>query len=183
MIRNKRVVLRALTEADLKKTVRWFNDQEIVQNLENRLPFLTEEQEKDWYNEVITDPTKLVLAIEAEGHEHIGNIALSLIDYKNRHACISLVIGEKEQWNKGYGTDAVKTLVRFAFQEMGLHKIYTHIIDSNSQSLKLFEKCGFEKEGILRDWYFLKGGYHDRNIMSIIKNQDNSLMRERSGRK
>lgn len=167
MIKGEKVKLRILERKDLERTVEWFNDFEIVQPLE-RLPFLTIEQEEEWYNNVMKNKSILVLAIEIDKGEHIGNIALNLIDYKNGHAVLSIAIGEKDYWGKGDGTDAVKTLVNYAFEELGLHKIYTHIIDSNERSLKLFEKCGFEREGVLRDWYFSKGKYHDRNIMSII---------------
>lgn len=167
MIKGEKVRLRILEREDLKKTVKWFNDFEIVQPLE-RSPFLTIEQEEEWYSNIIKNENILVLAMETDKGEHIGNIALNLIDYKNGHAVLSMAIGEKDFWGKGYGTNAVKTLVNYAFEELGLHKIYTHIIGSNERSLKLFEKCGFEREGVLRDWYFSKGKYHNRIIMSII---------------
>jgi RimJ/RimL family protein N-acetyltransferase len=171
MIKGEKIRLRILERKDLEKTIKWFNDFEIVQPLD-RLPFLTIEQEEEWYNNIMRTKNALILAIDTNEGVHIGNIALNLIDYRNGHAVISIAIGEKKYWSKGFGTDAIKTLINFAFHEMRLHKIYTHIIDSNKQSLKLFKKCGFEREGILRDWYFSKDKYHDRIIMSIIKHQN-----------
>lgn len=69
---------------------------------------------------------------------------------------------------KGYGTDAVKTMVKYAFDELRLHCVYANIISYNDVSVRLFERCGFQREGVLRDRIYKGGRYVDELSYSII---------------
>jgi RimJ/RimL family protein N-acetyltransferase len=97
----------------------------------------------------------------------VGTVILSEIDYKNGNAEIHIKL-IKEARGQGYGTDTIKTVVKYAFEELRLNCIYAQINEYNIASLNLFRKCGFEKEGVLRRRIFKNGRFHDVVSMSII---------------
>lgn len=101
--------------------------------------------------------------------EVIGHAELNNIDYKNKHASICRVlIGEKENRNKGYGKLIIKELVHFGFEELKLHRIDLRVFDFNHQAIQCYLDCGFEKEGLLRDIIKVGEKYWSTYNMSII---------------
>ena len=90
------------------------------------------------------------------------------MDWKNRLAELAILIGEKSSRGKGFGTDAVKTLCRFGFMEMGLHKITVKVFAFNTAAIRCYEKCGFVREGLLRKEYFREGKFHDVIVMGLL---------------
>lgn len=101
----------------------------------------------------------------------IGDIGISLIDLKDKHAEIGMTIGDKNYWNKGYGTDLVKTILRFCFKELDVNKVYLDVWEENKRAIKCYLKCGFKKDGVLRDHVFRDGIYHNKWIMSVLKRE------------
>ena len=97
----------------------------------------------------------------------IGTIILSNIDMKNGTAEVHVKLAVANNRGKGYGTDAVNTIVKYAFNEMRLNCIYAEILEYNQPSIKLFEKCGFKKEGTLCSRIYKGGKYI--NLMSFSK--------------
>ena len=110
-------------------------------------------------------------AIETEKGVHIGNIGLHEIDYKDGKATLGIMIGEKGCWDQGYGTDAVRALLRFAFQELNLHRVSLEVFDFNERAIRCYEKCGFRKEGVLRESVFRSGRYQNEILMSILRQE------------
>ncbi|MCJ7736119.1 MAG: GNAT family N-acetyltransferase, partial [Anaerolineae bacterium] len=111
------------------------------------------------------------LAIEAEDGVHIGNIGLDQINWKDRSAELGIVIGEKSQWSKGYGTDAIRTLLGLGFREMNLHRIFLRVDADNARGIRCYEKAGFQLEGTFREAVFREGVYHDQRVMSILQTE------------
>jgi len=109
------------------------------------------------------------LAIETlAGGEHIGYIVLSGIDWRSRRAELGILIGETRYQNQNYGSDATVALLTYAFKELGLHRVYVEILESNSRSIKMFERIGFQLEGRLREHVYRNGAYHGVLVMAII---------------
>jgi len=98
-------------------------------------------------------------------------VGLTGIDWKNRRAVLGIVIGEKEYWDNGYGTEAIATLLRFVFQEMNLHRISLRVYTYNQRAIRCYEKCGFKLEGRLRQARFRDGEYYDELIMGILRDE------------
>lgn len=107
------------------------------------------------------------IIVDKQDKTTAGTIILSDIDYKNGTAEIHIKLG-KEIRGKGYGTDAIKTVVKYAFDELRLHCVYAYVNDFNTVSQKLFEKCEFQKEGLLRSRIFKNGSHRDVFIYSIL---------------
>lgn len=167
MIKGKKVTLRALEKEDLKRCLKWINDMDVVKLAgPPRFPKSKVEEEK-WFEKTTNDDKNRVLAIEANG-KHIGNVGLHNIDFRNRNAMLGIMIGDKKYWNKGYGEDAIKMLIFFAFEEMNLHRIFLYVREDNERAIRCYEKCKFEKEGVLRESWFSNGKYHNTLVMGIL---------------
>ena len=171
MIVGEKVRLRPLEREDLPRCVRWFSDPEVRRHLTIYIPFSLAQEER-WYENVLDRLERnsdVLLAIETSEGVHIGNLGLHTIDWKNRAAELGITIGEKEYWGQGYGTDAIRTLLRLAFEEMNLHRVQLRVDVDNARGVRCYEKCGFQTEGTLRDVVFREGRYYDQYLMSILR--------------
>ncbi len=170
VILGKRIRLRAIERSDIPSFVRWFSDPEVRQYLEMYLP-MSFAQEERWFEAQLEDRDAHVLGIETLDGTLIGNVGLHAIDWKDRRAVLGIVIGEKEYWNQGYGSEAVSTLLGFAFGEMNLHRVSLRVYEYNQRAIRCYEKCGFVLEGRLRGARFHSGNYHDELIMGILQDE------------
>jgi [ribosomal protein S5]-alanine N-acetyltransferase len=147
---------------------RWMNDKEVVRYLESRFARQTKPNIREFVRKTLANENAVFLAIMAKNHIHIGNIKLS-IDRIHKTAEIGIVIGERAYWGKGYATEAIKTVSRYAFGELGLHKLTAGVYSDNIGSLRAFLKAGFVEEGRLREQYISDGKRVDRIIVGRIK--------------
>lgn len=170
MLRGERVVLRALERGDLEKCHRWFNDEEVTKYLLRNDPLSMVDEER-WFEEMVADKSRLVLAIEDENGDLIGDIGFHNIDFRNGTAEIGIVIGEKDKWGKGYGPEAVRLLLKYAFEELRLHRVGSHVFSKNLRSIRLHEKCGFVREGVRRELLFRGGKYCDAILFGILRDE------------
>lgn len=172
MIEGKKVRIRAIEKSDVDEIMKWVNDPEVIDNLLVRYP-VSRYQEEKWIEKALdaTNQRNKVFAIETKDGTYLGGIGLHRIDWENRNAEVGIVIGKKDHWNKGYGTDAMMTILDFAFNRMNLHRVYLRVYDFNLRGIKSYEKCGFKREGILRDDLYAHGKYHDTIIMGILKGE------------
>lgn len=173
MIVGTKVRLRAIEREDLPTFVCWFNDREVTHYLQMTGP-LSLAQEERWFESQLEDEKSTVLAIETLDGVHIGNLGLHDLDLRNRHAQLGIVIGEKEYWDQGCGTDAVRTALHYAFDELNLNRVYLRVYEYNKRAIRCYEKCGFRHEGTLRQDFFHDGQYHDTYIMGILREEFNS---------
>ena len=109
--------------------------------------------------------------IEKESGECIGQIAYFLVDKAGSWGEIEYCIGRAYQ-GKGYATEATKAIIRYGFDKIGFNKVQICVRPSNIKSKKVIEKCGFEYEGTLRDYFFIDGKYEGRMYYSLLKKDD-----------
>jgi len=166
---GERVALRPLEREHLARCVKWFNDVDVTYYLARDEP-LTMSQEEQWFDEYRTKVDEEIYAIEVEG-AHIGNIGLHGIDRANRKASLGIVIGEKDYWSRGFGTDATRTVLRYAFGRLGLHKVNLDVIEYNERAIRTYEKCGFVREGVRRQELWKRGGFVNLVRMSILEGE------------
>lgn len=170
-IRGKIVTLRAPELNDVPSLHRWSNDPEIWEMLGGwHFPFSsgsTEEWVKNRNHGISSDQ---VFCIETPDEGLIGTANLVNIDWKNRTAFHGMMIGEMNFRGKGYALDALFSIMRYAFMELGLNRLDSDIISYNERSIKFYiEKAGWKKEGVRRNWYFRNGMYHDKVIVGITR--------------
>ena len=102
-------------------------------------------------------------AIDTLNGQHIGNCMYYDLDKNRRQAKIGIIIGDRDYWDKGYGTDAVMTLVAYVFEEMRLERAYLDTLEWNARAQRCFQKCSFVVSGHVND----RG--HDFVIMELYK--------------
>ena len=173
MIEGRLVNLRARGMGDLDRNHRWMNDREVTRYLSMRYPN-SHGAEEVWMREGSTPPMSfgnVFFAIETKDGEHIGNINFHETSAEQRKARLGVVIGEKAYWSKGYGTDAMLTLLRFAFDEMSLHRIDLTVIAENARAIACYEKCGFVQEVRMRRSVFSRGTYVDHLVMGVLRDE------------
>jgi len=177
MLIGKLVRLRRFEKEDLERVLGWINDREVTRFLAARYPF-SRAQEEDWIDRVSKQPPSegLVLAIELlADSRHIGSIGLHDVHWEDCHASLGIMIGEKDCWGQGYGSDAIVTLLRFAFDEMNLHRVTLDVLTDNDRAIASYRKCGFVSEGTLRQAYYQEGRYRDLLTMGVLAGEFRAL--------
>lgn len=171
MLEGSLVRLRAREKTDLDRVHRWINDREVTQYLLARYP-LSRAAEEKWLEENADSSFQSVrLAIETKDGVHIGNIDLGPIDAEDRRGALGIMIGEKEYWGRGLGSDAIRTLLRFAFDEMNLNRVWLTAHEFNERAVACYRKCGFREEGRLRQDRYFRGRYWDTLIMGVLRDE------------
>lgn len=160
-LKGRKVSLRPMEKTDLPNCARWINDPEIRDFVSAYWPMTAVDEEK-WFENISKDrPNNLVLAIVAGDNKHIGTMAIHNINWRDRVGTTGALIGEKEFWGKGFGTEAKILLLHHAFQTMNLHKICSQVIAYNERSVAYSKKCGYKEDGIFKQHTFRSGQYWD----------------------
>lgn len=169
MLLGEKVYLRRLERSDLEKSLRWINNPEIMVIMGVFGPRTALEQEA-WYESIAQSRNNLVFAIcLVNSSEHIGNISLFDIDYINSNAGLSIFIVEPEHQGCGYGGEAVRLMVEYAFVYLNLHKVYSKT--ERLEAARMYERIGFMREGVLREHEFKYGQYTDKLVYGFLRSE------------
>ena len=168
ILTTKRVRLRPLQESDLAHFQRWLADDELRRWLGsvNEQPSVAEEF--DWYTSKRQDPDAILWSIEAAGGTLIGNVELRL-RLLHRRAEVGIGIFDRQYWGKGYGTEAMRLVLDYAFGELKLNRVELTADEENVRAIRSYEKCGFVREGLLREHRLIDGRPVDSVAMAVIR--------------
>lgn len=172
-------MLRPLASGDLRRCVKWFSDPQVVRFLGRSTPVTLAEEER-WFREYRRRSDEQIFAIEVE-RQHVGNLGLHKVDRVHRKAELGIVIGEAAYWSRGYGSDAVRTALRYGFGELGLNKISLDVIEYNERGIRSYEKVGFQREGVHREEIFKDGRFFNVLRMGILAREFSKAQVERGG--
>lgn len=167
---GEKIRLTAITRDDLPAFLRWMNSMEIRRLLgqEQAIPFNMEDQ-TGWYEQSNKKPAQRPMAIRTlEDNTLIGNCGVMQVNHAARHCMVGIVIGEREYWGRGYGSDALNVLLRYIFMEMNLNRVGLEVYSYNTRAIKAYAKVGFVQEGVLREMVLRDGDYYDMHIMGIL---------------
>ena len=169
LIYGEKIVLRAVEKADNTMLLSLINDPDTEMMLGGSSWPVSESDQLKWFEhqEHSRDVLRCIVALQNDGRA-LGTIILSDIDQKNATGHIHIKMLKDGGRGRGYGTDAVKTMVRYAFEELRLNCIYANILAYNDASIKLFERCRFKKDGVLRQRVYKKGKFVDMLAYSIL---------------
>src|SRR5216110_3603463 len=134
ILQGNRLRLRPLASTDLRRCVKWFSDPQIIHFLGRNSPVTLPEEER-WFRDYERRTDEQIFAIEAEGL-HIGNIGLHKIDRVHRKSEVGIVIGEPTFWSKGYGTEAMRTALLYAFGPLSLNKVSLDVLEYNTRAIR-----------------------------------------------
>jgi RimJ/RimL family protein N-acetyltransferase len=149
------------------------NDPEVTVTLARHEP-ISMEQELAWFRGAMLheDPSELVLAIcLKEDSRHVGMIGLHRIHPVTRVATLGMYIGDKSLWRQGLGSDALRTICRYGFERLHLHKIRLEVYPFNPRAEKIYESVGFRREGVFREEGFRNGAHHDVIRMGLLASE------------
>lgn len=174
IIYGRRVRLRAVEHGDVAIFHEWINDPEVTRGLSMYLPFSLSDEE-NWYQSLSKrDMRERPLAIEirkGKAWHLIGNCGVFGIEDVNRSAELGIMIGEKSQWNKGYGAEVMTLLLRHGFETLNLNRIFLRVYTENVRAVRSYEKAGFVLEGRMREAVYRHGKYDDMLIMSVLRSE------------
>ena len=146
------------------------NSQEVLLNLRHTIPYpFTYEDELKFLKDQSAMNDCYNFAIETiKDSKYIGGCGINEMDLKNSNCIVGIFLA-KPFWNKGYGTDAMKTLIHFIFEQIPVQKIKLRVFSFNKRAIRSYEKCGFKVEAVLKKELYRNGEYHDDIIMSIFR--------------
>lgn len=130
-----------------------------------------------WLNSLAPRPE---WAIVNEQGRFIGVVRLWRISERNRSAMLTIYIGDKGHWGRGYGSDALRLVLREAFGPMDLHRVELHVFEFNQRAIRSYEKVGFVHEGVRRQALRRGGRYFDILVMGITREEFFARERERA---
>lgn len=179
IIRGEKVFLRPSERTDLDDFVRWLNDADVQRNLAMRAPLGHAEEER-WYDSMVERQGKrdyhFVICLLEDGRA-IGTTGLHEVDIESGSAAFGIAIGEKGEWDKGYGTDTLNAICDFGFGELRLERIWLDVYDGNERGQRAYQKAGFQVEGTLRRAIFKHGHHQDVLRMSLLRDEWQALSR------
>ncbi len=174
MLIGKRVRLRATEPTDLPNMIRWMNDPDVIENLLIYTP-LSSVEEQNWFDTMMKAPKEehvYIIEIFRERQMDSGRVnRFPCVDWKNRSAEIGISIGEKKYWNRGFGRDTMRLMLRHAFNDLNLNRVYLYVFETNERAKKAYLATGFVEEGRLRQDIYKNGRYIDTFIMSVLRSE------------
>jgi RimJ/RimL family protein N-acetyltransferase len=182
ILRAERIYLRPAERSDLPLFVSWLADAETKRHLSLRSPLSLAMEEK-WFEQVVEhqgrDRYHFVICLIDDGRP-IGVADLRELNLEDGHAAFGIVIGEKGEWNRGYGTEALNAICDFGFGQLRLERIELDVYAPNKRAQRSYEKAGFRLEGTLRHGHFADGEFLDVLRLALLRDEWQALDRPKS---
>jgi RimJ/RimL family protein N-acetyltransferase len=174
---GEKVYLRPIEKEDLKYVCKWVNDPEIRGKMGETLP-MNMTRANEWFEKAVKDKDRVWFIIVAkETGQVIGEGGFLRIYHPWRSSDISIILGEKSAWGKGYGSEAMALMLDYGFGHLNLHRISLGVFAFNETAIRFYERAGFKREGIQREGYYYDNAYHDIIMMSILEDEHRGLYR------
>lgn len=170
MLENERIRLRALETTDVDKLFIWENNRANWRVSQTLTPY-SRHVLIDYVNtasDVFTDKQLRLIIEEKESQTAIGTVDIFDCDFKNKRAGVGILVAEPDKRRKGFASEVMEVLLPYCFKTLSMHQVYCSIFTDNSDSIKLFEKFGFEKVGVKKDWTYHEGKFYDEVLMQKI---------------
>ena len=164
---NEQVTIRPVTEADTDRIIAWRNAPSVMAHFIYRTP-LTRKAHLNWlHNRVETG--EVAQFVIYDGETAVGSVYLRDIDRDNQKCEYGIFIGDDDCRGKGIGTAAAKLALAYAFEELGLNRVYLRVFADNLGAIKSYEKAGFRYEGTFRQDVMIDGVGEDIVFMAILR--------------
>ena len=160
-------MLRKLEQKDVPYMMEWMQDPAVTCNFRVNFGAMTEKDVIEFVNNSFTDENKN-FAIVDEHDEYMGTISLKHISDTDKNAEYAIVTRRKAH-GTGLAYEATKEIIKYAFEELGLHRVYLNVLEENKRANRFYEKAGFTYEGKFKDHLFLDNTYKNLNWYGICK--------------
>ncbi|MDT2719649.1 GNAT family N-acetyltransferase [Enterococcus gallinarum] len=165
-IKSENFILRAIELSDQDYLKQMLNDASIENSVGGWSFPISEKTQNKWFQDFENTLDDVKLVIENYQGEFIGLIGASNIDLKNGNAEVHIKLINNKVKNKGIGTEVMTAFIEYCFNHLRLHCVYASILEDNVSSIKMFKKCGFSEEGVLKDRIFKNGVFKNIIILS-----------------
>jgi RimJ/RimL family protein N-acetyltransferase len=152
----------------LDNAVAWINDPEVtLWTLSGDWP-MTRLAEEDYFDKAMRETEKdLSFAVETLAGEHIGLSGLHRIDWKNGVAVTGTILGRRDLWGQGYGSDAARVRIRHAFEILGLRMLLSEVMEENTASLRMLQKAGYKEVGRIPPRLWKRGAFREVVLLAL----------------
>lgn len=169
LIKGKAISLRKMQESDTPNIVKWRNSEKVRKYFIYQTR-ITEEDHKNWIvDKVLTGEVVQFIICENESGSDIGSVYIKDINMLHKKAEYGIFISEEFQ-GKGFGTEVAELMLQYAFEVVGMHKIYLRVLADNSRAIKAYEHAGFKQEAYLVDEVFIGNEFKNLILMASISN-------------
>lgn len=165
------IYLREICRQDMPKINQWRHDRNVIDYLAGCFYYANPETDETWFENYCTQRAnniRLAICLE-KTNEHIGNVYLLNIDRIVNTGVFHIMLGETQHWRKGIGYAATQAMLAHGFNDQNLNRISLEVLATNLNAIKLYEKCGFQTEGTLKQSAYKNGQYVDTILMALLK--------------
>jgi ribosomal-protein-alanine N-acetyltransferase len=172
-LEGKLIYLRAIALSDVNESyLKWLNEPDVTTGLASGTFPTSLDALRLYVEQKSADKNTIMFAIcDQKSNKHIGNIKLDNFDWVSRTCELGVLIGEKDFWGKGIGSEVCKLTIRYALQQLNIRKILLAVYANNAGAIKVYEKIGFVKEGTLRQHIWSNGEYIDKHYMGLFASE------------
>lgn len=167
ILTGDKVRLRPVEERDLPRFARWLADREVTRWLAGIGEPPTLEDEREWYESKRADPDNVMWSIDTLEGRLVGNVELRLAP-RARRAEMGIAVQDKSQWGQGLGTDTVRLVLEYAFEDLQINRVELTTDEENARAIRCYEKCGFVREGLLRQHRLVDGRFGNTVVMAVL---------------
>lgn len=166
MLKGKKIELHGVSECHLEQLREWRNNPNLRMYFREHRE-ITPEMQKEWWAKASKDPNQYNFEIHVDG-TLIGFCGLYYIDWVARKAEFGIYIGDQNYRGQGYGSDALRTLVKYGFNTLNLNKIWCEVY-ANNRSIEVYKRLGFQLEGTLKETYYDSGKWWDSHLLALFQ--------------
>ena len=177
MLIGKKTVLLPFDEKYCDVVRKWVNQPEVRAGTGTKAP-VSDSEHSIWYRNLMADPARCAFIIGSRVDQDatpVGLIGLNNMNLHSRSAEYWIYIGDTPNRRKGFGSDATFLLLEFAFNSLGLHRVYLQVMEDNLPALNLYRKLGFCEEGVAREHIFIRGGFMNMVQFSMLEKEFRAL--------
>jgi len=156
-------------ERHLANAVAWLNDPEVTAwTLVGDLP-IGRLAEEEYFRKMESgaDPSEITLAVETLAGEHVGFTGIHRIDFRHGCGMTGSLIGRKDLWGQGLGTDLARVRTRYAFEVLGLRLLLSEALAGNEASIRMLRRAGYREVGCISRRYFKRGAWRDALLFAL----------------
>lgn len=182
MFKGKLIRLSPI-DIDKDSTVmeKWYRDTEFLRLIDSEVAIpRTTKQIKEWYEKEYSNRYEFIIRL-IKTDEPIGFIGFGGIDWASRDAWLGVGVGLRKNWGKGYGTEALRLLLKYGFEQLNLNRVSLSVFSKNPRAIRSYEKVGFKFEGRQREVIFRDGQRYDEIFMRIFQDEWLKAEKKREG--
>jgi len=167
---GEKVYLSPISMENIDTFMEWLNDPEVIWFTTFHSQIMSLLQEKEALENLIKGGTSFSILTQ-DGDKVIGNCGLFRTNETNRTAEIGIMIGDKDYWGKGYGSEALQLLLKFGFENRNFNSISLHVFSFNERAIACYEKVGFKRQGTCREAVIRGNRKYDLIYMDILASE------------